>query len=472
MAAPFPFSVTSAEVGSYFIGQYYQILQQQPEFVHQFYSDVSTMVRVDSNRPNARETASGMLQIHTVIMSLHYTGIEIKTVHSLESWSGGVLVMVSGSVHVKDFSGSRKFTQTFFLAPQEKGYFVLNDIFHLVDDEQLLQHPVTYITPSNLDSKLNTSASIQDQVSNYILGGEIQASNFVPPTKIKENGNANNYNFTEEHLQQVPESDRIHKDNFTEQSNGPLPSKMDTVQDQLHAPIEEPVSETQKHTYASILQVAKRQPVQAVAPQSSFNKAADHSEWQHTPEPTGQLPSAPSNNVEKPGAEVEEEFSALEDELEVKSVYVRNVPTTMDPYEIEVEFTKFGTLKPDGVAIRTRKDIDVCYAFVEFEDVTSVQNAIKASTVLIGGHQLYIEGRRPNRNSFSRGRGRGRGRITYQMEGRGARFSGRAFGRSNGHDRGDREYRSRGNGFHRQGPRQERGFSSNPQGSRNGQSSE
>lgn len=40
-------------------------------------------------------------QIHTLIMSLQYTGIEIKTLHSLESWNGGVLVMVSGSVHVK-----------------------------------------------------------------------------------------------------------------------------------------------------------------------------------------------------------------------------------------------------------------------------------------------------------------------------------------------------------------------------------
>ena len=32
---------------------------------------------------------------------------------------------------------SRKFIQTFFLAPQEKGYFVLNDYFHFVDQEQV-----------------------------------------------------------------------------------------------------------------------------------------------------------------------------------------------------------------------------------------------------------------------------------------------------------------------------------------------
>ena len=65
------------------------------------------------------------LQLHTVVMSLRYSGVEIKTAHSLESWNGGVLVMVSGSVHLKNFAGRRNFVQTFFLAPQEKGYLYL-----------------------------------------------------------------------------------------------------------------------------------------------------------------------------------------------------------------------------------------------------------------------------------------------------------------------------------------------------------
>lgn len=96
-------------------------------------------------------------------MSLNYTAIEIKTAHSLESWNGGVLVMVSGSVHTKNFNGRRKFVQTFFLAPQEKGYFVLNDIFHFVDDENIVQHSVAYVPQSNLDSNLNAPTAIQEQ---------------------------------------------------------------------------------------------------------------------------------------------------------------------------------------------------------------------------------------------------------------------------------------------------------------------
>lgn len=101
-------------------------------------------------------------QIHSLVMSLHYTGIEIKTAHSLESWNGGVLVMVSGSVLMKNFSGRRKFAQTFFLAPQEKGYFVLNDIFHFIDDEPFLPHPVAYLPQSSLDSKVNAPATIRE----------------------------------------------------------------------------------------------------------------------------------------------------------------------------------------------------------------------------------------------------------------------------------------------------------------------
>ncbi|KAL2530859.1 Nuclear transport factor 2 (NTF2) family protein with RNA binding (RRM-RBD-RNP motif) domain [Forsythia ovata] len=448
MATAFPLPVTAAQVGTYFVGQYYQMLQNQPDFVHQFYSEPSTMLRVDGN---TRGTASAMLQIHQLIMSLNYRGIEIKSAHSLESWNGGVLVMVSGSVHVKTFNVKRKFLQTFFLAPQEKGYFVLNDIFHYVDEEQILQHPLTYLSQSNFDSKLNASAMVQEQVSNYILGGEIQDREFAVPANIEENGPVKNYNYVEEQQHQVPETEKIVEDNFSVRSNGSLQGAMNSVPDHFSPPVEEPVMEPQKHTYASIL--AKGQPSPAVLSQSSFNKPMP-SEWQHAPESFSQPSVAASNTIERSGMETVEEASALEDEVEIKSVYVRNVPMTMAASEIADEFRKFGKLKPDGVAIRTRKDIDVCYAFVEFEDISGVQNAVQAYSVEIGGHQLYIEGRRPNRSNPTRGgRGRGRGRVSYQMEGTRGRFGGRGFG-------SDRDFnRPRGNGFYRQAPRQERAFS-------------
>ncbi|KAF7150726.1 hypothetical protein RHSIM_Rhsim02G0044000 [Rhododendron simsii] len=372
MATPFHLPVTAAQVGTYFVGQYYQVLQHHPDLVHQFYSDASTMLRIEEH---AREAASGMLQIHSLVMSLHYTGIEIKTAHSLESWNGGVLVMVSGSVLMKNFSGRRKFAQTFFLAPQEKGYFVLNDIFHFIDDEPFLHHPVAYLPQSSLDSKVHGPATICEPVPDYMLGGETQAREFVVPADVKENGRLDDYSYSEQQLLHIPEAESILEDNFA-QSNGSLQSSMDPVPELLSAPVEEPVGEPQKHTYASI--VTRGQPATPAPTQPSFNKSTPPaSEWNSAPELPSEQTFPSSIAVENSGAEAAEEVSAVEDEGEVKSVYVRNLPLTVSALEIEEEFKKFGRLKPDAVAIRNRKDIGVCYAFVEFEDISGVHNAIQ-----------------------------------------------------------------------------------------------
>jgi len=52
------------------VGQYYQVLRQQPDHVHQFYSDSSSMIRVDGDYT---ETASDVLVIHiTSHSNLHF----------------------------------------------------------------------------------------------------------------------------------------------------------------------------------------------------------------------------------------------------------------------------------------------------------------------------------------------------------------------------------------------------------------
>lgn len=88
-------------------------------------------------------------EIHSLLRSVSFSGIKVKTINSLESWNGGVLVVVSGSVKLKDFSGWRDFVQTFFLAPQEKGFFVLNDVFHFGDEEVKNQPPPPLVVSEN-----------------------------------------------------------------------------------------------------------------------------------------------------------------------------------------------------------------------------------------------------------------------------------------------------------------------------------
>ncbi|XVF38540.1 hypothetical protein REPUB_Repub20aG0110600 [Reevesia pubescens] len=467
MATPYPIPITAAQVGAYFVGQYYEVLQQQPDLVHQFYSDASTMVRLDGNN---RVTATAMLQIHALIMSLNFTGIEIKTAYPLESWSGGVLVMVSGSVQVKDFSSRRKFVQTFFLAPQEKGYFVLSDIFHFIDEEQIHHHPAVLLAQHKLDSKFNASATIPESVPSYLLGGNFQGQllknssmEFMAPVDIEENGSVDKYSFPEQRLQQAPKSESIVNSSLQE-SNGSLLHSMNAVQEHVPPAVEEPVGEPQKHTYASILRVAKGQSAPSVAPQVSVQKnTPPASDWDHAPHHTTQQPFVSSNAVEMSGTDMVEEVSAIEDEGEIKSVYVRNLPPTVSESEIEEEFKKFGEISPDGVVIRSRKDVGVCYAFVEYEDMISVHNAVKAGIAQVAGRQVYIEERRPNSYIPSRGgmvkmswTGRGRGRGSYPTEALRGRFGARNYGRGGAYDGSERDYtRSRGNGFYRPTPRQD-----------------
>ena len=81
--------------------------------------------------------------INEKILSLNYEDYtaEIKTADAQDSFEKGVIVLVTGCLTGKD-NVRKKFTQTFFLAPQDKGgYFVLNDVFRYVEEKEL-QHSV------------------------------------------------------------------------------------------------------------------------------------------------------------------------------------------------------------------------------------------------------------------------------------------------------------------------------------------
>lgn len=76
--------------------------------------------------------------INEKILSVDYSEFRavIKTVDAQESLDGGVIVLVTGYLTGND-NVKKNFTQTFFLATQDKGYYVLNDVFRYVDDDTL-----------------------------------------------------------------------------------------------------------------------------------------------------------------------------------------------------------------------------------------------------------------------------------------------------------------------------------------------
>ncbi|CAH1417832.1 unnamed protein product [Lactuca virosa] len=441
MANSYSSSVTASQVGSYFVQQYYQVLQQQPEFVHQFYADSSTMVRVDGE---STETASAIFQIHSLIQSLQFSGIEIKTINALESWSEGIVVVVSGSVRSKFFNGWRKFVQTFFLAPQEKGYFVMNDIFHFVSEEVIHHHQPPVSLESKVDSQPISSTPSELLVADDAL--ELEARENLNSLHLEGNDEDDYYNSQEnQHLQQEDYDSEeeeeeaaveepvahVHNQNTVEYVQEPYHHNntveiqepvVEYVQEPVSA-VEEPIVEPVKFTYASILRSKGKSSPQP--PVSRNVTMAPAPEWNQTPEPVAHLPSASS--VTESTTQVSQEAYASE-EGDSKSVYVRNLPTTVTSLGIFQEFKNFGKIKQDGVFLKNRKDVGVCFAFVEFEDFEGVQKAIEASPIQVAGRQVYIEERRANSSATSRGGRGGRGRGDAASS-RGGRYGG---GRGNG----------------------------------------
>ncbi|KAH0854966.1 hypothetical protein HID58_024540 [Brassica napus] len=439
------------QVGSYFVEQYYQVLQQQPHLIHQFYSESSKMIRVDGD---SSDTAVTLLHIHNMVMSLNFTAIEVKTINSVESWEGGVLVAISGSVKTKEFINRRSFMHTFFLAPQEKGYFVLNDIFQFIDEGLVFSHhQSSCLSETKHEVQLNhPSPHPEPQVhDDYVL--EQEASDYVNAVQINDD-------LVDKYSLQEDLHQPLHEDyNEDEVAVEETPREEVVHEPRAAPPPEEPVGEKSKMSYASILRVAKEAAaVPVAATQPSYNRnSLENNDWdQQLRSPSPQLAAPPasaqqSNAFTDYGAETDGGFGF--EDFEIKSVYVRNLPSNISASEIEEEFKNFGTIKPDANNLTkpTVQDvIGVCYAFVEYEDMASVEKAIKASPIYLGGRQVYIEGRRPNPAGVRGARGRGRGRGGYPTEAPRGRFGSRGVS-GRGNQEGGGDYRPRGNGNYRGG---------------------
>ncbi|XP_017222779.1 nuclear transport factor 2 [Daucus carota subsp. sativus] len=431
----YPVSPVSADqVGYCFVQQYYQVLQGQFDYVHKFYNDASTIIRISED---STHTASGILQINKLIMLLDFTGIEIKAINSLESWSGGVLVVVSGSAKSLKFRGRRKFMQTLLLAPQEEGYFILNDIFHFLSTEVIHQHPESLVLESRVDY-LHQTPVLMDARTEYqhprsLLQVTRADCQHPQPVQLEDGvGPQPAASSPLSHKTDIPEgeveagghitSERVEYSLQDQQESAAVCMKKDSAEDSSSLSNEaanheeEPpyaVGEPQQFTHASILRAPKGKTVTLAAAMTLPEKTSILvSEWRPTLHISSQLPDTSSSS--SPDSSVD-----VVSEGESRSVYVKNLPLTVSALDISQKFESFGRIKPDGVLITNRTDIGICFAFVEFEDVQSVHNAIMASPIQLSGREVYIEERKPSSKSISSMRGGRReegGKGSYQQE--------------------------------------------------------
>ncbi|KAJ7950485.1 ras GTPase-activating protein-binding protein 2 [Quillaja saponaria] len=370
-------------VGNAFVHQYYLILHQSPELVHRFYQDTSKLGR--HGEDGVMGTTTTMHEINEKILSLGYGDLkaEITSVDAQESYNKGVLVLVTGYM-VKDEANNmrRKFTQSFFLAPQDKGYFVLNDVFRYADDNgtQGLVNDVETLVSTDHDP------SVQ----------EIHISEQIP-TPAEDNDGEEVYNTSDNGQASI------------EEENAWVPEVVDEIPDvpQVVTESTSEIEEAPKKSYASILKAMKESAAPfSVSTATTVRSAPKSHEQQGTPaqksqEQQGTTAPLPASVSETPVSSTAANDYGKNQEAEADgySIYVRGLPMNATPALLENEFKKFGPIKSGGIQVRNNKGF--CFGFVEFELANAVPSAIEASPILINGRHVVVE----EKKSTNRGKG-------------------------------------------------------------------
>lgn len=145
MTSP-PTQPSSQLISTSFVSTYFACLCSSPRYLYRLcvsfccnelslksfdsYNNESTLT-ITPFEGAASDTVQTQAGIHTKLGSMGYENCSaaIVSVDSQYSADGSVLVLVTGTMnHCDSPTVDRRFVQAFLLAPQEKGYFVLNDV--------------------------------------------------------------------------------------------------------------------------------------------------------------------------------------------------------------------------------------------------------------------------------------------------------------------------------------------------------
>ncbi|KAI8523285.1 hypothetical protein RHMOL_Rhmol13G0061400 [Rhododendron molle] len=361
MAAAAQQPVSPQVVGNAFVQQYYHIQHQSPALVHRFYQDISKLGRPDGD--GNMSTTTTMQAINEKILSLNYGEFraEIKSVDAQESYNGGVHVLVTGYLSGKD-NMIQNFTQTFFLAPQEKGYFVLNDIFRYVED---IKHANgNQSSGTDIEAPLTPEQDPSPEEVNHV------SEQTVVPAEVHEDEELNPLDSggvsVEE--EEVPVAEVVDEEVPVAEVVDELPDDSQVVSESVSK-----IEEVPKKSYASIVMVMKESAAPLFSPAPVPRKSPAKSQ---APQVSHAQVSAAIAETPVSGSDAADNGSNQEGEADGYSIYIKGLPMNATAPLLEDEFKKFGTIKAGGVQVRSNKQ-GFCFGFVEFEVESAVQKAIE-----------------------------------------------------------------------------------------------
>ncbi|KAF9877319.1 nuclear transport factor 2 domain-containing protein [Colletotrichum karsti] len=486
-------NLSKDEVGWYFVEQYYTTLSKNPEKLHLFYGKRSQFVY--GMEAEVANVSVGRQDIQERIKSLDFQNskVRITNVDSQASFDN-IVIQVIGESSIKS-AEPKKFVQTFVLAPQPSGYFVVNDILRYINDEDddeavpeaevqpeepvaaeepveaaqpeeaqveetpEEEEPTPVIDPSAVDQKLEeVSAAPQDVASNG--DAEVAAPEPVkaPEPKVEEPAVD-----PEAAAKEIAEEDIKMPEKPADPSPTPVPAKAAAAEPEKPTPAPAPVPMKPMSWASRAAAAVGPKPVVPLpktatppAPAQAKAPAPAAAAPQPAAAPAAKEPEAPAAKESSPSAEWQSVGADSKRQNRPQSIsqapvdngtlgYVKYVTDKVKTEELKAALNAHGELT--YFDINRQKNC----AFVEFASPAGYQAAVAANPHVVNGENIVVEPRRPKagayggsnysntgpRNTAGRGRGGFEGnRSGSQGNARGNFSGGQARGRGSVRGRG------------------------------------
>ncbi|CCJ29159.1 unnamed protein product [Pneumocystis jirovecii] len=375
------------EVGWFFVQEYYTFLNREPGRLHCFYTKRSTLIH--GNEGENVNPCSGQQEIHKKIIELGFSDCKVlvSNVDSQASTNGGIVIQVLGEMSNCD-GPSRRFAQTFFLAEQPNGYFVLNDIFRYLkedmEDGELCNGECHSHTADLKDGGLSSCIEINDNTQFVSEQKYITTTTSILSCDNNANTQSTRLNTITDSLQDstsIPPTSVANTHHEVDYEKLPLASSLEKISLTEHIPDStENIGFDNPQLCPTIFQ-----------PSVSVSSAPKT--WANLFDKTSPQLNKTVSSVVKPTAiHVQAPLVSERTLMSSTSVFVKNIKDGISEADLKHVFSKFGSIH--HIDIKKEKSC----ALVYFETSSSAISAIAAGSVKIAQDTLLIEERKNNRD--------------------------------------------------------------------------
>ncbi|KAJ3469273.1 hypothetical protein MRS44_003338 [Fusarium solani] len=481
-------NLSKDEVGWYFVEQYYTTLSKSPEKLHLFYGKRSQFVY--GLEAEVANVSVGRQAIQERIKALDFQDckVRVSNVDSQASFEN-IVIQVIGETSNKA-GEPKKFVQTFVLAQQPSGYFVLNDILRYIDDEtddESAAAPEEPVEEPEVAEEEPAAAPVEPEAPKSVEETKEETAQLDPEVvdqKLEEvstskdsaalNGSAAESTVEEAKAPEAPEAkpeipaadadaaaEEIAEEDVKEpeKPKDPSPTPVSKPVAAPPAPVQ-PAAPPKPMTWASRAAAALPRPVvplpktptppvpaqsrapapAAAAPTSQPAAAPAAPAAAAAPAPAAEPAAKDAAGWQTAGADSKRQnrpqsISGPPTEKEGTLGYVKYVTDKVQDAELRGTLAAFGELT--YFDINRQKNC----AFVEYKTAEGYQAAVAANPHTVNGENIVVEPRRPKANAYGGSSYGGRGGISGR--GRGGVDGGRSGGQGS---RGNFSGQNRGRG--------------------------